>query len=57
MQIFSLINSILDRMQASVKPYLGPFVQMLPKVWTESVDQSLLRIQVFAPALILSMGM
>ena len=46
MQIFNLLNSILDRLEKSIKPHLGSFIRMIPETWTESKSQSLLRIQV-----------
>ena len=45
MQVFNLVNLIFDRLAESVKPFTGTILQLLPDLWRQSEDQSLLRIQ------------
>lgn len=44
--MFNLLNSILERLADSVKPFLGLILQILPSLWEESSGMTLLRIQV-----------
>lgn len=46
MQMFNLLNSILERLADSVKPFLGLILQILPGLWEQSSSMVLLRIQV-----------
>jgi hypothetical protein len=46
MQIFNLINSIIEAMAENIKPVAGQITSLLPRVWQEADGQSLLRIQV-----------
>lgn len=48
MQIFGLMNLIIDRLGDSVKPYAEGLLRLLPSVWQDAEGQSLLRIQVTA---------
>ena len=51
MQIFGLMNLIIDRLGDSVKPFAEGLLRLLPGVWQDAEGQSLLRIQVqcFSP--------
>lgn len=49
LQVFNLVNLMFDRLADSVKPFLGTIMQLLPDLWRESEDQSLLRIQARLP--------
>ncbi|KAL3137934.1 hypothetical protein ABBQ38_005181 [Trebouxia sp. C0009 RCD-2024] len=46
LQIFGLMNLIIDRLGDSVKPYAEGLLRLLPSVWQDAEGQSLLRIQV-----------
>ena len=48
MQIFGLMNLIIDRLGDSVKPFAEGLLRLLPGVWQDAEGQSLLRIQVTA---------
>lgn len=45
-QIFGLMNLIIDRLGDSVKPFAEGLLRLLPGVWQDAEGQSLLRIQV-----------
>ena len=45
-QIFGLMNLIIDRLGDSVKPFAEGLMRLLPGVWRDAEGQSLLRIQV-----------
>ena len=46
LQIFGLMNLIIDRLGDSVKPFAEGLLRLLPEVWQDAEGQSLLRIQV-----------
>ncbi len=46
MQIFGLMNLIIDRLGDSVKPFAEGLLRLLPEIWQDAEGQSLLRIQV-----------
>ncbi|KAL3150483.1 hypothetical protein ABBQ32_000305 [Trebouxia sp. C0010 RCD-2024] len=46
LQIFGLMNLIIDRLGDSVKPFAEGLLRLLPSVWQDAEGQSLLRIQV-----------
>lgn len=46
LQIFGLMNLIIDRLGDSVKPFANGLLGMFPQVWQDAEGQSLLRIQV-----------
>ena len=46
LQIFGLMNLIIDRLGDSIKPFAEGLLQLLPEVWQDAEGQSLLRIQV-----------
>lgn len=45
-QIFGLMNLIIDRLGDSVKPFASGLLALFPQVWQDAEGQSLLRIQV-----------
>ena len=49
-QVFSLLNLIVERLGPDVKPFCPVILQLMPRVWEAAEGQSLLRIQVRAPA-------
>ena len=46
LQVFALINLIIDRLSDNVKPHMPGLLSLLPSVWHKAGGQSLLRIQV-----------
>ncbi|DBA79077.1 hypothetical protein WJX77_002150 [Trebouxia sp. C0004] len=46
LQIFGLMNLIIDRLGDSVKPFAEGLLRLLPEIWQDAEGQSLLRIQV-----------
>lgn len=46
LEVFNLVNLIIDRLADGVKPYAEGLLQLMPTVWQASEGQSLLRIQV-----------
>ncbi len=46
LQIFGLVNMIIDRLDDSVKPFAEGLLRLLPDIWQDAEGQSLLRIQV-----------
>jgi hypothetical protein len=45
-QVFGLLNLIIERLGPDISPHMGALLPLLPRVWQEAADQSLLRIQV-----------
>ncbi len=45
-QVFHLMNTLIERLQEGIKPFVPGIMQLLPGVWGGSEGQSLLRIQV-----------
>lgn len=46
LQVFSLINSIIDRLGESMKPFAAGFMHLLPQAWEAADGHSLLRMQI-----------
>ena len=46
MQVFSLMNLIIERLNEAIQPFADQILQLLPDLWQLSEKQSLLRIQV-----------
>ncbi len=46
MQVFSLLNLIIQRLGEDIRPFVEAILPLLPEVWQEAEGQSLLRIQV-----------
>lgn len=46
LQIFGLMNLIIDRLGDSIKPFANGLLGLFPQVWQDAEGQSLLRIQV-----------
>lgn len=44
--MFSLINSIIDRLGESMKPFAAGFMHLLPQAWEAADGHSLLRMQI-----------
>lgn len=45
-QVFGLLNLIIERLGPDIMPHAGAVLPLLPAVWRDAADQSLLRIQV-----------
>jgi hypothetical protein len=45
-QVFGLINIVIERMGEDITPSVQGLLPLLPQIWQEAHDQSLLRIQV-----------
>jgi hypothetical protein len=46
LQVFTLMNLIIERLGAEMQPYVSGLLQLLPRIWAMAEGQSLLRIQV-----------
>ena len=46
MQVFNLINAIIDRLGDNMKPFAPGFMQLLPEAWEAAEGHSLLRMQI-----------
>ncbi|KAK9830439.1 hypothetical protein WJX72_011753 [[Myrmecia] bisecta] len=46
LQVFNLVNLIIDRLADSIKPFANGILAMVPKLWTDAQGQSLLQIQI-----------
>ena len=45
-QVFGLLNIIIERLGEDINPHVQGLLPLLPQLWQEAHDQSLLRIQV-----------
>lgn len=45
-QVFGLMNLIIERLGEDITPHVQGLLPLLPQIWQEANDQSLLRIQV-----------
>jgi hypothetical protein len=45
-QVFGLINIVIERMGEDITPSVQGLLPLLPQIWQDAHDQSLLRIQV-----------
>jgi len=46
MQVFGLLNIVIERMGEDILPQSQAVLSLLPQIWHDAHDQSLLRIQV-----------
>jgi hypothetical protein len=49
LQVFGLINIIIERLGEDIVPHVQGLLPLLPQIWQGASDQSLLRIQVRMP--------
>lgn len=46
LQVFGLLNIIIERLGEDINPHVQGLLPLLPQIWHDAHDQSLLRIQV-----------